>query len=180
MNESEWDTIYNNLSLKDTEELIGYWQKQEKQEWTAIAFDVMEKILIERLGVLPGKNEIEKELSTNYEPKRKTNAFDELKTLILDNEPVFYDPNKITLLVKWIFRCMNLLIILYCSQFIIDNIPLFRVIFFEDYGISSLIIDLFFSIIVLLITTVVIFIQYKVMGYVLKILREMEFNSRKK
>ncbi|MBA4384658.1 MAG: hypothetical protein C0410_07970 [Anaerolinea sp.] len=180
MNESEWNTIYRNLSLKDTEDLIGYWQKKDRQEWTEIAFDVMEKILIERLGELPNKDDVDISNFNKILHNQKTNIYTELKALINDNDPVFYDPNKITLLVKWIFRCMNILIILYITQFVFENVSLFRAIFFEDYGMSSLIIDLIFSILGLLIVIVMIFIQYKAMGYVLKMLREMEINSRKK
>lgn len=180
MNESEWNTIYRNLSLKDTDDLIGYWRKHDENEWTAIAFDVMEKILIERLGELPNKDDVDISKFNKILHNQKTNIYTELKALINDNDPVFYDPKKVSLLVKWIFRCMNILIVFYIAQFIFENVSLFRVLLFEVYGMSSLIIDLIFGILGLLIVIVMIFIQYKALGYVLKILREMEINSRKK
>lgn len=179
MTESEFETIYRNLSLKDTEELIGYWQKNDKEEWTAIAIDVMEKILIERLGNLPDKIEIEKEFSTiEKEPEEKTNAFVDLKAILLDNEPVFYDPKKVTTLVKWIFRSFDILVVLYIIQFIFTNLPLFRAISNKMFNLSSLVSQLVLSIVGLLLVIITVFLQYKALGYILKILMEMEINSR--
>lgn len=178
MDESAWNAIYEHLSWKETDELIGYWQRHDEEEWTAAAFEVMEKILIERLGELPGKDEIDNLLIKKDEPGGKSNPFTELKTLINDTDPVFYNPNKITLLIKWVFRSLNILIILYIIQYIFDNIRLFSMVFDENINTASIAFGIVTSLVVLLITIVVIFVQYKALGYVLKILKEMEINSR--
>jgi len=178
MNESEKGTIYEHLSLKDTGELLGYWQKHDEDEWTAAAFAVMEKILIERLGELPSKDEIDELIVEMEEPEEDSNPYTELKTLINDNDPVFYEPNKVTLLIKWIFRALKIVIILYIIQFIFNNIRLFSMVVDQDYGIMSVLFDLILNFVGLLLAILVIFIQYKALGYVLKMLKEMEINSR--
>jgi hypothetical protein len=181
MPENEWfSTIYNNLNLLETDDLIGYWQKHDEEEWTPVAFDVIEKILIERLGDLPAKVEydetkMEMDIETSGE---KSKLISELKTLIKDSDPVFYEPEKITLLVKWIFRSVNFLIILYVIQFALNNISLFRALFVENYELFSFLMQIGFSIVALFITILATFFGYKALGYVLKILKEMELNSR--
>jgi hypothetical protein len=181
MHENEWfNTIYNNLNLLETDDLISHWQKRDEEEWTPVAFDVMEKILIKRLGKLPAKVEydepkMEMDIETSGE---KPKLISELKTLIRDNDPVFYDPEKITLFVKWIFRSVNFLIILSAVKFIIDNVPVFRTIFEPNYFGSGVLLSLLLSLVGLILTSMLLFFSYKALGYVLKILREMEINSR--
>lgn len=179
MPENEWwSTIYSNLSLWETDDLIGHWQKHDEEEWTPVAFEVMEKILIERLGELPDKvGGVEQKIESET-IKKKSGSLVELKTLINDNDPVFYDPEKISLLVKWIFRSINILIILYIIKFIIENLPVFRVLFGTNYDKTSVLMSLFFSLIVLILTSLLVFFSFKALGYVLKILKEMEINSR--
>lgn len=178
MEENEWKTIYNNLSLRETDELQNFWLKHNENEWTPIAFDVMEKILMERLGELPQEESILEApvLTTNL--NRRRNSLEELKTIVSDNDPVFYDPDKVTLLVKWIFRFMNILIVLFGIQFLYNVIYYFSIR--SPFSSWTDILNYFgLDFITLLISISIVFVEYKVMGYVLKILREMEINSRK-
>lgn len=183
MPENEWwNTVYGNLNLLETDDLISHWQKHDEEEWTPVAFDVMEKILIERLGELPAEvenvepeNKIEKETL-----EEKSNLFTELKTLIKDSDPVFYDPEKVTLLVKWIFRSINIMILLYAIRFLFTNFWLFSGLFSENYDRSGLLISLVGNLIGLILTCLLVFFSYKALGYGLKVLKEMEINSRTK
>jgi hypothetical protein len=45
--------IYQRMQEKDTEELITIWQEHDLEAWSESAFEVVQKILIERLGKLP-------------------------------------------------------------------------------------------------------------------------------
>lgn len=45
--------IRDNLSLKETDELLEIWQKGDAAEWSAEAFELIREILKERLGYLP-------------------------------------------------------------------------------------------------------------------------------
>lgn len=49
--------IYNNLNLKETDELIEIWKKNDRVEWSELAFDVLRGILQQRLGELPSQDE---------------------------------------------------------------------------------------------------------------------------
>lgn len=51
------DQIYNNLNLKDTDELVKIWEENDRSEWTDMTFEVLRGILQERLGTLPSQSE---------------------------------------------------------------------------------------------------------------------------
>jgi hypothetical protein len=178
MEKSEWIIIYSNLNLLTTEEIEENWLKHNENEWTPIAFNVMEKILLERMGELPKKEDSPSDSSVMKNLQEKESIVEELQILARDNDPVFYDPNKVTLLVKWIFRSMNILIILYVLQFLTD-FKYFQDLFSGGASWIDILISIGTSILALLLSIIITFIEYKAMGYVLKILREMEINSRK-
>lgn len=50
------EQLYNNLNLRETNELIEIWRVHDSIEWTELAFDVIQQILINRLGELPAQN----------------------------------------------------------------------------------------------------------------------------
>jgi hypothetical protein len=56
-------SIYQNMQLKDSDELLGIWIKNDRSEWSDEAFLVIHNILLERLGSVPQQG-------TKY-PKRK-------------------------------------------------------------------------------------------------------------
>jgi tetratricopeptide (TPR) repeat protein len=45
--------IYNNLIIKNTEELLEIWQNGDTSEWNEEVFEFIKEILIKRLGYLP-------------------------------------------------------------------------------------------------------------------------------
>jgi tetratricopeptide (TPR) repeat protein len=45
--------IYNNLILRDTEDLLEIWQSASTDEWSEDVFDILKEILTERLGEVP-------------------------------------------------------------------------------------------------------------------------------
>ncbi len=45
--------IYNNLDLRDTEELVEILQKNNRDEWDEATFEIIKEILFGRLGYLP-------------------------------------------------------------------------------------------------------------------------------
>ena len=52
-NDSLQSKIYNSMQQKETEELIKIWQEHDQDAWSEMAFEAVQKILIERLGELP-------------------------------------------------------------------------------------------------------------------------------
>lgn len=53
MNDDFRDQMLNNLNLKETDELLEIWQNRNPDEWTELAFDIIEEILKKRLGEIP-------------------------------------------------------------------------------------------------------------------------------
>jgi tetratricopeptide (TPR) repeat protein len=45
--------IYNNLIIKDTDELLEIWQSGDTSEWNEQVFEIVKEILLKRLGYVP-------------------------------------------------------------------------------------------------------------------------------
>ena len=56
---------YESMDEMDTEVLIEIWQKHDREEWTDLAFNVVEQILLERIGEVPAREPEEQEPKPN-------------------------------------------------------------------------------------------------------------------
>ena len=77
--------IRDTLRLKETEELLEIWQQANHEEWTDLAFEVVQEILKERLGEVPAQGEQEaEEVETEPEPEPEAEApsSDEIKKFL--------------------------------------------------------------------------------------------------
>ncbi len=45
--------IYNNLIIRDTEDLLEIWQSEDETAWSEETLEIVQEILIERLGEVP-------------------------------------------------------------------------------------------------------------------------------
>jgi hypothetical protein len=59
MDEDFRNQIYNNLNLRETDDLIEIWHQNDLTEWTDVALDVVREILQNRLGELPTEEDFE-------------------------------------------------------------------------------------------------------------------------
>jgi tetratricopeptide (TPR) repeat protein len=50
---------YESMDEMDTQELIEIWQEADHEEWTELAFDVIQQILLERIGKVPAQDPVE-------------------------------------------------------------------------------------------------------------------------
>lgn len=60
--------ILSSMKLKDTDKLISIWMKNNRAEWSDVAFEVVKEILLERGQVLPEQHEpnfVNEDRSTN-------------------------------------------------------------------------------------------------------------------
>ena len=177
MADNEREIIHGNLDLLETDELVKHWLKHDENEWMPIAFEVMEGILIERLGELPSQDYQFDEPAPPAQSKMK--SLQELNNLMSDNDPVFYEPNKLGVFIRWINRFLYLLIIFSTFQFILYCWPYFRAI--KEVKLTlSFGVDIGLAFVFLAIKILIFFIVLKTITFVLKVLKEMEFNSRKK
>jgi len=108
----------------------------------------------------------------------KGNSFKEFKVVLEDTDPVFYDPNKVTLIIKWIYRSLNFLVILYVVNSLSNIGSIKSLLGSGNYPLISILMEIVFSIILILITIIIRVIELRTLAYLLKILREMEINSR--
>jgi hypothetical protein len=160
--------IYNNLNLKETDELIEIWQTNNHNEWSDSAFEAIQKILIFRTGELPQpKSAVE-----------KSDVFPED-----ENEPVFYKPKEVFWLETWLNRAAILAILVSILKLLIQLPSTQSTVFayFRDtiewYSFAWFIAILIASIVASFQIAVYYFCM-KALGYILKILMEMEFTSR--
>lgn len=65
------EQIYRNFNQKSTKDLIEIWITNDHAMWSALSFDVIQEILIERQIVLPTQNEPITEDSINRDKKEK-------------------------------------------------------------------------------------------------------------
>jgi hypothetical protein len=67
---SLFESIFQNMKLKETEELLAIWSDNDRLEWSDEAFEIIHAILLERLGNVPPQ---ESPMSTkkHRKPKKK-------------------------------------------------------------------------------------------------------------
>jgi hypothetical protein len=74
MNEEFRKHMKQNFNLQETEDLLKIWAFQNHATWTDTALEVVEEIILERLGELPNR----KELLEEYTPDAITNLREKL------------------------------------------------------------------------------------------------------
>ena|SRR6266498_2124209 len=62
------DQIYDNMRLKETDELVEIWKRGDPAEWSDTTFEVIKEILLERLGEIPPQELATEKESPNDEP----------------------------------------------------------------------------------------------------------------
>jgi len=180
--------IYNELNLRETDDLLEIWRSNDHEEWSDIAFEVVKEILMKRLGEIPPQVEpITEQMEEEEEnSESQDDGLSEWEAKLLDdNQPEYYDTievlelrdniNKTATAVIVIYGLTNLMSFSYYS-FIIRSY--FHVA--EEY---SLMVDGIVFILTCLAAAVAIAITYyplKALTHILRILMEMEFNSRKR
>jgi hypothetical protein len=173
--------IYNNLKQKETDELIRIWQTNDRVEWSEAAFDVIQEILLERLAELPAQNE------PVFEPvvDDSDDLDDETLEKFTDKEnaPVFYKPQNVLWLETWLNRAAIASIVATIIGSLLELGAMQRIILSYFWG------NMEWNILAWLIALVIFafaaglqsgiyYFGFKALGSILKILMEMEFNSR--
>lgn len=175
--------IHDNLNLKETDELIEIWKTNDRVEWTDTAFDVLKEILQQRLGEIPHQNEpvLEHVKSGTRENYDESLLFDKFSDP--DNAPVFYKPKE----VLWANRWLNRIAVAAVAITILVNIPeiirMQRIVlsYFMgnlEWSVLSWLIALVISGLAIALQCFIVYFSLKTLASILKILMEMEFNSR--
>jgi hypothetical protein len=173
--------IYTSLKLKETQELIEIWRTNDRSEWSDEAFDVVQELLEERGAEIPPQNE------PVYERKEETaenDGLEEWEARLLDdeNQPDFYDPLDVLSIRDHLNRVAKAAVVFYVLIGL-WNLPFIR---FPAMGIHLGISDIWrdlpsmlVNISQIAIRLAVTYFSLKALAYILRILMEMEFRSRK-
>jgi thioredoxin-like negative regulator of GroEL len=80
MDEELRNQVFANLSLKETDELIEIWQDNNRWDWSDMAFEVIQQILLTRVGQLPAQDPPNNEMGD----QEASDALDEKITNIIN------------------------------------------------------------------------------------------------
>jgi hypothetical protein len=175
--------IYNELNLRETEDLLVIWHTNDHEEWSDTAFEVIKEILNERLSEVPPQ-----ELTSNEEEESLENdGLDEWEVKALDdeNQPEFYNTLEVVMLKDNINKAAKAVVVIYALVNLINiqgYISLVGSYFVSREGLFTPLIYFMAFILVCLNAAIGIAIVYfplKALAHVLRILMEMEFRSRK-
>ena len=178
--------IYENMNLKDTDELLDIWQANDRLEWSDAAFDVVKEILIKRLGELPPQDDpsLNEEDENDEEDTSDEFGLTEWEAKLIDSEeqPELYDTwetieliRKINKVAKWVV-VLNVLVGVFTFPAIQQ---LIWGIFSENPDFVSIGLGLLVSSVSVALNILITYFPLKALAYILRILMEMEFNSRK-
>jgi hypothetical protein len=151
MNNEFCDQIYNNLKLKETDELVTIWETNNRAEWTDIAFDVIQEILLHRLDTLPKQDEPTYEIieaDSNEETDFENEQVDEdISPDIINRANLECYNSKFKSLKVWLSGILMISICYYCTtvpEIILKIFGWFGILFF-GYAFLVITIQLFHS-----------------------------------
>lgn len=178
--------IYNEFRLKETEDLLEIWRTNDREEWSELAFDVIQEILNQRFGELPSQEEFVNEQAKGEFSELEEDGLPEWEAKLLDddNQPEFYDTLEVLELKDQIDKTAKAVIIIYGLSGLLAFF-LYRYYvssFFQNQLKYTTIINLISFVVTCFVTTVSIAVTYfplKALVSILRILMEMEFRSRK-
>lgn len=183
MGNSLHQQIYNNFNLKETDELVEIWQKNDRVEWAEDTFNVIREILQERLGELPPQNEPILEYADDTEDDESEDETDFEFLIDDENPPEFYNPHEVLRLEKWLYKAAIASIIASAISSLIALPQMQRVVlsYFmgnTEWNFVAWLIAILIFVFVVGLQSIILYFPLKALGSILKILMEMEFNSR--
>jgi len=92
-------SIYQNMQLKDSDELLKIWVKNDRLEWSDEAFSIIHDILLERLGNVPEQNA--------DVPRRRRNRKEKEKAKTPLSVLIIFSPAVVVLLLILLIPVIN-------------------------------------------------------------------------
>jgi hypothetical protein len=169
------------MDIKNTSELLEIWTANDRVEWSDAAFDVVREILTSRIGELPPQVE-----SIPEDERELTNedlGLNEWEGRLIDrkSQPEFYDTWEVIRVRKNIDRAAIVVLVLNILTGVF-TVPITKQImtgyFFENPVIPAILSSLFLVSLGVALNILVTYFPLKALAYILRILMEMEFNSR--
>ena len=175
--------IYESMNLKDTDELLKIWQSNDRIEWSDMAFGVVREILTKRIGELPVQDEPVLKEEKEEEPTVDELGLEEWEAKLIDSkdQPDFYDTWDVIDLIKKINKAAKWVLVLNVLTGII-TFPITKQIiggfFPETPNIPSTISSFLIIGAGTALNILLTYLPLKALAHILRILMEMEFNSR--
>lgn len=174
--------IYNNLNIKETDELVEIWQENNHVEWSDDTFSVIQEILQERLGEIPPQDEPILEYTDDQENDIEDET--DFEFLIDDeNPPAFYNPYEVLRLGKWLQWAAIAAIVASIISSLRELQYTQRIVlgfFMNNIEMNTVawLIAIVMFVFAVGLQCILIYFPLKALSSILKILMEMEFNSR--
>jgi hypothetical protein len=181
MSDEFCEQIYKELDLRDTDALLDIWQSNDRVEWSETAFEVIREILNKRLNEVPPQNE---PILEHEEESVEDDRLEEWEIKLLDDEdqPEFYDTLEILSLKDNINKVANAVIVVYVLIGLL-NFQFIRMLFqgtvLSLAGIMQTIPNMLITLLNIGLQILVLYFPLKALAQILRILMEIEFNSRK-
>ena len=181
MSEEFRNQIYKELDLRETDSLLDIWQSNDRVEWSDIAFDVIKEILGKRIDEIPPQNE---PILEHKEESIEDDGLEEWETKLLDDkdQPELYDTLEVLSLKDNINKVANAVIVVYVLIGLL-NFQFVRMLFqgtvLSFSGIVQTIPNMLVTLFSIGLQILVLYFPLKALAQILRILMEMEFNSRK-
>ena len=181
MNDELRTQIRNNLKLKDIYELLNMWKTNNRAEWSDITFEVLREILEERIGEVPPQDDPIFESKNNIVEDNGREEW-ELRLLNDENQPGLYNTQDVLKLRANINKVASATVILYILLGVL-NFSFVRMLFQGVVLPTSEIIkslpDILFTMLNVGFRIAITYFPLKALTHLLRILMEMEFQSRK-
>lgn len=176
--------VYNNLNLKETDDLLEIWQANNRAEWSDTAFEVIKEVLTKRGLDIPEQDEPVYEQNEEVEDDKFDFNKEELKIIDDENPPDFYDPFEALKISKWLEKAAiaSVYVVLISTALQFPKALHLTQSYLQNVPLSNTTVTIIAVTSTSLAVFMVIFTTYlplKVLSRILRILMQMEFNSRK-
>ncbi len=180
MSEDFRSEVRASLAQKDLYALLDIWKSNDHVQWTDTTFEVLAEILRERIGELP----LQDPPVHAYEGNEQDEPLEDWERKLLDSEsqPELYDPLDVLSLRDKIHAVIVGSVVAYILLALL-NLQVFRGLFNGATpslaGSASLLPNMAITVISTAVQIALIYVPLRVLESILRILMEMEFNSRK-
>ena len=176
--------VRQNLELRETDELLEIWRRNDRASWTDLAFEEIRQILVMRLGEIPPQPEP----TEAPVPASRADADDllgwEARAVDADDQPEFYDVLEVIQINRRIHTLIIAVIIVNVMVGVLSFPQMDTTVagYFQPGTQVPLVAHIVAVIVTMLVTIVYVLIVragLTALATILRILMEMEFNSRK-
>ena len=177
------ETIYANMSQKETEELLQIWVANDRDAWIETVFEVIKEILEERQVDIPAQGEPGAEDGAETMPEADEDLAALWEKIAEKEPPEFYNAKEVLRLSTWLGRFAKVALV----AMAITSIPylftyqqiVYSYFLSNPFGVAiAWVIAGVLWIVLVGVTSFLYYFGLKSLGFVLRMLMETEYRSR--